>query len=374
LNLQRGTRHALDVRVEGVFHQFGDFAALRGVSFSTQAGEFLTLLGPSGSGKTTLLRIIAGLLHPNAGEVYVGGANMTNVPAEKRDMGFVFQSYALFPHLSVFENVGFPLKLRKVGRSDIRQRVHEALEMVQLSGLEGRSIRQLSGGQAQRVAVARAIVFQPRVLLMDEPLGSLDLRLRQHLQVQLRELHRQLGVTTIYVTHDQEEAFTMSDRIAVMHEGTIRQLGRPAEIYRSPTDPFTASFVGDLNRFQGRIASHNGSTFSFLTEDHITIRVQADRDAGSEVVTCGVRPERVRVGRELAADNRYRAVVHSLVFQRSYHRAQLRLNSGRIVTAEIHEDDPGVHEGEEIWVGWNTGDVLVFDVASNASGDSTAGA
>jgi ABC-type Fe3+/spermidine/putrescine transport system ATPase subunit len=346
--------------VEGIHHEFGTFVALRDVSFTAEPGEFLTLLGPSGSGKTTLLRIIAGLVDPDGGEVYVGGTKVTGLPAQKRDIGLVFQNYALFPHLSVFENVAFPLELRGLHRPDIRSRVHRALEMVQLSGLEKRFPRQISGGQAQRVAVARAIVFEPRVLLMDEPLGSLDLRLRQHLQGQLRELHRHLGVTTIYVTHDQEEAFRMSDRIAVMDEGRIRQLDRPTQVYRFPADPFTARFVGELNSFEGKVVERNGSGSLLRTADDLEIRLQIEGSPESKQITCGVRPERVRVGTNLSVDNRFKGVVRALVFQRSYYRAEVALNSGRVLVAEIHGDDPGVREGEEVQVGWDSRDVLVF--------------
>ncbi|WP_192252251.1 ABC transporter ATP-binding protein [Mesorhizobium caraganae] len=235
------------VTVRGVVKHYGSVAAVDGVSVDVQAGEFLSLLGPSGSGKTTLLMMIAGFELPTAGLIEIGATNVTPVAPNKRNVGMVFQKYALFPHMSVHDNVAFPLRMRKIDRAQIERRVGEALAMVQLDAYGSRMPTQLSGGQQQRVALARALVFEPPVLLMDEPLGALDKKLREQLQIEIKSLQQRLGVTVIYVTHDQEEALTMSDRIAVMNDGQVAQIGSPASLYSEPASPFVADFIGKMN-------------------------------------------------------------------------------------------------------------------------------
>ena len=235
---------SLAISIKDLTKSYGKVFALDTVSIDIKAGEFLTLLGPSGSGKTTLLMAIAGFNRPDKGSIKFADQEMILTPPHKREVGMVFQNYALFPHMSVFENVAFPLKLRKVSTSEIENRVLDALKTVQLSDYRSRKIDQLSGGQRQRVALARAFVFGPRILLMDEPLSALDKKLREQMQIELKQLHRKLGVTTVYVTHDQREALTMSDRIAVMMEGDILQLGSPEEVYENPQDIKVAEFIG----------------------------------------------------------------------------------------------------------------------------------
>jgi putative spermidine/putrescine transport system ATP-binding protein len=229
----------------------GGTRAVDGIDLTIGSGEFFSLLGPSGCGKTTTLRMLAGFEQPDAGSIRVGGQDITALPSERRDMGMVFQSYALFPHRTVAENIGFGLKMRGTGRAEMTRRVQEALDLVRLTGLEERRPAQLSGGQQQRVALARAIVINPRVLLCDEPLGALDKKLRQAMQFELKALHARLGLTLVYVTHDQEEALTMSDRIAVMRGGRVAQLGTPRDIYDRPTSRFVADFIGDTNILEG---------------------------------------------------------------------------------------------------------------------------
>ena len=235
---------SLEISIKDLTKRYGKIYALDTVSLDIKAGEFLTLLGPSGSGKTTLLMAIAGFNRPDSGSIKFANQEMILTPPHKREVGMVFQNYALFPHMSVFENIGFPLKLRKAPNDQIKEKVHDALKTVQLSDYADRKIDQLSGGQRQRVALARAFVFGPRILLMDEPLSALDKKLREQMQIELKQLHRKLGVTTVYVTHDQREALTMSDRIAVINEGKIEQLGTPKEIYNSPNSSFVADFIG----------------------------------------------------------------------------------------------------------------------------------
>ena len=242
-----------DLRIAGIGKRFGDVAALDNVSLDIASGELLTILGPSGSGKTTLLKVVAGFERPDSGSVRIDGADVTAVPPARRDIGMVFQNYALFPHLTVRANVAFPLEMRNVARGEIDRRVSEALALVELAGYDQRLPRQLSGGQQQRVALARAIVFNPRLLLLDEPFGALDRKLRETMQLEVRRLQRRLGLTTIFITHDQEEALVLSDRVAVMNKGTIQQVASTTEIYERPVNDFVADFVGESNIFHGTV-------------------------------------------------------------------------------------------------------------------------
>jgi putative spermidine/putrescine transport system ATP-binding protein len=235
------------VRVSGLHKRYGDVNALAATDLTVRPGEFFTLLGPSGSGKTTLLRLIAGFERPDGGSIELAGKDVTRIPPFARDVNTVFQDYALFPHMTVAENIEYGLKVRRIGKADRRRRVDRALDMVQLAGLGGRKPGQLSGGQRQRVALARAIINEPQVLLLDEPLGALDLKLRQHMQRELLRIQREVGITFIYVTHDQEEALTMSDRVAVLNLGRIEQVGPPAEVYEQPKTAFVADFIGVSN-------------------------------------------------------------------------------------------------------------------------------
>ena len=242
-----------DLNVEGLVKRFGEVVALDGVSLHIASGELLTILGPSGSGKTTLLKVVAGFETPDAGTVRVDGTDITAMAPARRDIGMVFQNYALFPHLTVERNVAFPLEMRNLGRPEIERRVAEALGLVELQGYGKRLPRQLSGGQQQRVALARAIVFNPRLLLLDEPFGALDRKLRETMQLEVRRLQRRLGLTTIFITHDQEEALVLSDRIAVMNRGAIQQVASTTEIYERPANDFVADFVGESNIFHGTV-------------------------------------------------------------------------------------------------------------------------
>ena len=310
-----------DVRLEGVHKSFGDVVALAGVDLDVREREFFSFLGPSGSGKTTCLRIIAGFEPPTKGTVFLSGADVTDVPPFDRDVNTVFQDYALFPHMTVFGNVEYGLKVKGVSPSDRRERVAEALQTVRLEGFDDRKPSALSGGQRQRVALARALVNRPRVLLLDEPLGALDLKLRQQMQIELKTIQKQVGITFIYVTHDQEEALTMSDRLAVMNEGRIEQVGAPAEVYEAPASEFVAGFVGVSNIIPAELAS-----------DLVGI------DA-----TVTVRPEKIRIGARsedpgpsvCAADG----TVREVIYIGSSTRFVVELEAGpRLVVMEQNRD------------------------------------
>jgi putative spermidine/putrescine transport system ATP-binding protein len=287
-----------EVRLEGVVKTFGTVRAVDGVTLTVRAGEFLTLLGPSGSGKTTTLACVAGFAVPTEGEVLIQGQPVTFEPPFKRNVGMVFQHYALFPHMSVAENLAFPLRMRKRPALEIRERVAWALALVQLEDLGARAPRQLSGGQQQRVALARALVFEPPVLLMDEPLGALDKKLRAEMQLELKHLQARLGVTVIYVTHDQEEALTLSDRVAVMNRGRIEQVGAPLDLYESPRTRFVAEFVGESNLLAGTVAATDGGGLALATRGGLRVPLAPGSAGAGETLTLLVRPEKIALAGE----------------------------------------------------------------------------
>ncbi|WP_159992394.1 ABC transporter ATP-binding protein [Roseomonas sp. 18066] len=352
------------VTLRGLEKNYGGHGAVRGVSIDIRSGEFLTLLGPSGSGKTTTLMMIAGFEQPSAGELLIDGQSMLGVPPHRRNLGMVFQSYALFPHLTVAENIGFPLKQRGVPKAERMRQVEEALRLVQLPGLGGRNPRQLSGGQQQRVALARAIVFRPRLLLMDEPLGALDKQLRETLQLEMRRLHAELGITFVYVTHDQEEALTMSDRIAVMENGQVAQIGTPEDLYDRPANRFVASFIGESNFFpavmrgieQGRVVAEFGAT-----------RLQALAGslpaAGAEIMLT-TRPERLRFvdgAPPAPGENRLSVTVREAIFAGERCRYLLEAAGGtRLVLKEA--SGAAIRRraaGETAEIGWAAEDTIL---------------
>jgi spermidine/putrescine transport system ATP-binding protein len=287
----------VDVRLERVTKRFGDAVAVDDLSVDVDEGEFFSLLGPSGCGKTTTLRMIGGFEDPTLGTIYLGGRDVTDLPPYKRDVNTVFQSYALFPHLNVFENVAFGLKRKKVGRDEIQGRVDDALRLVQMTGFEERKPGQMSGGQQQRVALARALVNRPKVLLLDEPLGALDLKLRKQMQLELKRIQQEVGITFIYVTHDQEEAMTMSDRLAVMRNGTIEQIGGPEEVYELPQTTFVAGFLGASNLLAGEISGPSNGRTRIQTAGGDVLVADSDRvpSGVGPAVRVGVRPEKISI-------------------------------------------------------------------------------
>jgi putative spermidine/putrescine transport system ATP-binding protein len=284
------------VVIDNVAKQYGSVIAVQQLSLSIRRGEFLTLLGPSGCGKTTLLNMIAGFEAPTSGRIAIDGRDVTNVPPYQRDTGMVFQNYALFPHMSVFDNVAFGLRMRKLDKAAIARGVERALDMVKLAGMEKRGVKQLSGGQQQRIALARAIAFGPRVLLLDEPLSALDKNLRTEMQFELKELHQKTGLTTIFVTHDQGEALSMSDRIVVMSRGEIQQISAPLELYSMPANSFVASFIGEINRLPAARLKRQGDVVSFEFPGAISLKVEKPNGIAlgdKENVRVFVRPEHI---------------------------------------------------------------------------------
>ncbi|MEH2279258.1 MAG: ABC transporter ATP-binding protein [Nostoc sp.] len=297
---QRGitTFQPLDVELRNVFKFFNQEPAVNGIDLDVRQGEFFSILGPSGCGKTTTLRLIAGFEIADAGKVLIQGQSMTNVPPYRRPVNTVFQSYALFNHLNVWDNIAFGLRLKKIRKSQIEARVEEALKLVKMESLRSRFPNQLSGGQQQRVALARALVNRPTVVLLDEPLGALDFKLRKEMQIELSNLHKDLGLTFVMVTHDQEEALSLSDRIAVMNQGKIEQVGTPSQIYERPQTSFVADFIGDTNLFSGEIVAIDSSNVQISTKTGLSIVISRAEDTPSELsqaVVVSVRPEKIQL-------------------------------------------------------------------------------
>ena len=313
------------IRIDQVSKSFGPVQVIRDLSLDIERGEFVSLLGPSGSGKTTLLMLLAGFEQPTAGSIVLDGRRIDHLPPHRREMGVVFQNYALFPHMSVADNVAFPLKMRGVGRAEIEDRVKRALDVVQLAAMRDRRPAQLSGGQQQRVALARALVFEPAVVLMDEPLGALDKQLREQMQLDIRALHKRLELTVVFVTHDQSEALTMSDRIAVFNQGLIEQIGSPREIYDHPKTRFVAEFIGETNLLEGTVKGHDrdGTTIELDATRRLTV-TRADALLPGARVLVSVRPERILLGApSIAVQNMLPTKILDSVYQGDHLRLQL---------------------------------------------------
>lgn len=337
------------LRVDRLAKRYGSVTALEPTKLDVPSGEFLTLLGPSGSGKTTLLQLICGLVDASEGRIFIDGQDQSDVPVHKRDIGLVFQHYALFPHLTVAENIAFPLKMRRQELSDIKKRVKDALDMVHLGHLAERFPRELSGGQQQRVALARCFVYQPSVILMDEPLGALDKKLRDHMQIEIKRLHRESGATIIYVTHDQEEALAMSDRICLMNHARIEQLGTPHEIYTRPCSVFAADFIGISNILRGKLTAGANGHLSLVTPHGAFAVPKGDGQIGNDAAIV-VRPEHLALG--VAGGNTLMVRVRDLVYAGSETRVIASLGNEQEIVIRL---PPGVSvpmRGDSIAIGW----------------------
>lgn len=342
-----------ELRLERIGKSFGEVVALDNVSLSVERGELLTILGPSGSGKTTLLKVVAGFEAPDHGSVKVDGVEIAWLPPAKRDIGMVFQNYALFPHLNVRKNVAFPLEMRNTEKSQIERRVTDALALVELAGYDERLPRQLSGGQQQRVALARAIVFNPRLLLLDEPFGALDRKLRETLQLEVRRLQQRLGLTTIFITHDQEEALVLSDRIAVMNKGSIQQIATRAEIYERPINDFVADFVGESNIFHGVVSGHNTVTL----DNGRVLQVKSEATLGKRLGVL-MRPERF----SSAGANVFNGEVMEAIYLGTSFKLRLRCESGIELIVRQPARGKLPLKAERLTVGIDADELHLFDL------------
>ncbi|ETF04524.1 spermidine/putrescine ABC transporter ATP-binding protein [Advenella kashmirensis W13003] len=343
----------------------GKNLVVRHLNLDIRQGEFLTLLGPSGSGKTTTLMMLAGFEAPTSGTIELAGEQIDNLPPHKRNIGMVFQNYALFPHMTVAENVAFPLKVRKFDADTQQEKVKTALAMVQLDGMEKRFPSQLSGGQQQRVALARALVFDPELVLMDEPLGALDKQLREHMQLEIKRLHAELGVTVVYVTHDQGEALTMSDRVAVFHDGKVQQIGSPQDIYESPETAFVAGFIGENNRTHGVITQASSRQATVDLDSGLQIRglQQLGMKVGDRV-SVSIRPERIALDpAENATDVRCQGKVQEVIYLGDHVRVRLAINGDPdfVVKQPVSQLRRNIAVGETVELGWNHEFVRLLD-------------
>ncbi|WP_411966104.1 ABC transporter ATP-binding protein [Haloferax sp. YSMS24] len=379
-----------DVRLDSVSKYFGDVTAVEDVSFDVEQGKFLTLLGPSGCGKTTTLRMIAGFETPSKGDVYLRNEQINDLQPFERDTSMVFQSYALFPHMTVGENIAFGLQMQGIpddrtaadggatatqssglsgafkrlvsrhGSEEIDARVQRVLDLVELPDMADRKISELSGGQQQRIALARALVTEPTVLLLDEPLGALDLKLRKNMQVELKNLQEELGITFVYVTHDQEEALTMSDEIAVMNEGRLEQLGTATEIYEEPASEFVADFIGETNLVHGAYAEDaDGAT---IEDGGLTFRVPVHEEASGEIAFA-VRPEKIRLGDDARGlDNEFQAEVIDEIYKGNLGKFVVRLENGRELTVDLQltDQDEYLSVGRNIRIGWSASNAVTL--------------
>jgi putative spermidine/putrescine transport system ATP-binding protein len=353
---------ALPIAVRRLTKSYGTLRVLDAVDLDVRRGEFLTLLGPSGSGKTTLLMMLAGFVRPDCGSIAFGEREVIRLAPHKRDVGMVFQNYALFPHMDVAGNIAFPLKLRGIGKAEALQRVEQALELVKLGGYGARRIDQLSGGQRQRIALARAIVFEPRILLMDEPLSALDKQLREHMQIELRQLHERLGMTTVYVTHDQREALTMSDRIAVIDQGCIRQIDTPKEIYERPTNRFVAEFIGE-STFVTVDVDTAGCTFNGIP---LALASQPARKGPYHLM---IRPERLSILEQSvsAGVNVLPATVTAAIYQGDSVLVHASLPDGTMVSVRASASVRAPVAGEKLNLGLNAADTYLLPVEESAA-------
>ena len=363
----------LDVELRKVFKVYNGETAVRGIDLAIRQGEFFSILGPSGCGKTTTLRLIAGFEEPTGGEVIIRGKSVVGVPPYQRPVNTVFQNYALFSHLTVWDNVAFGLRLKKCDKAELRDRVGDALRLVKMESFARRYPTQLSGGQQQRVALARALVNRPTVVLLDEPLGALDLKLRKEMQVELSSLHRDLGVTFVMVTHDQEEALSLSDRIAVMNQGRVEQIGSPSEIYERPLTPFVADFIGDTNLFQGHLEAVSASALQVVTDKGLKIVAKPPADwngTSPQELFISVRPEKIQLNRSEASQyhpsddrpaNHYEGTLQNVMYLGTHIQYQVGLATGdRVTVLQPNRPESRLELGAPVYIHWADVDCLAL--------------
>lgn len=352
------------IRLENLCKQFGENPVINKLNMNIQKGEFLTLLGPSGCGKTTVLRMIAGFEKPTSGNIYIENKEIQDTEPYHREINTVFQNYALFPHMTIFDNIAFGLNIKKVAKDEVKDRVKEMLELVQLSGYEARKPNQLSGGQKQRVAIARALINRPKVLLLDEPLGALDLKLRKQMQFELKGLQKKLGITFVYVTHDQEEALTMSDRIAILCGGNLEQLGRPKEIYEHPETKFVADFIGESNLFYGKVCEKQGDDARVELENGI-VPIRSKNVQSNDIVDISVRPENISFGVNPKDGFELAGVIKEYVYIGNIHKVIVLLPDGKEVRINQSPKIPALQNGTRVYLYWEKEDAVVITSRSN---------
>lgn len=364
--------------IEHLSKDYDDYHALKDVSLNIKAGEFFSILGPSGCGKTTLLRIIAGFVFPDSGSVFLGDQDILNLPPEKRDCNTIFQSYALFPHLSIYENIAFPLRLKKVSEEIIKEKAYKYIQLVQLEGHEHKKPNQVSGGQRQRVAIARALINEPKVLLLDEPLSALDAKLRSNLLIDLDTIHDKIGITFIYITHDQNEALSVSDRIAVMNKGEILQIGEPFEIYESPATEFVASFIGETNIFQSTVKE----CLKIESDNEYLCRLELDNFKQNVYVTdyeatnidqrvsYTVRPEKIHISLTKPLErvnlNIFKGIVEEPIYSGFQSKLYVRLENGELIKVykqhiKFLDEGPEISYLDEVYVSWTAADGYIIE-------------
>ena len=342
----------------------GKVLVVKDLNLDIAEGEFITMLGPSGSGKTTCLMMLAGFETPTNGEIYLDSNPISNIPPHKRGIGMVFQNYALFPHMTVYENLAFPLKVRKVSKDETDKKVDKALSMVALSGFEHRMPGQLSGGQQQRVAVARALVFDPQVVLMDEPLGALDKNLRESMQYEIKHIHESIGVTVVYVTHDQGEALTMSNRIAVFNDGKVQQLSSPDKLYEEPVNSFVAEFIGENNTFTGEVTDISNGKCKVKLDSGTEILSNPIRvKSKGEKTIVSLRPERAIIDPENKMDNKHKGKIEEVIYHGDHTRVRLNLLGNKEFILKVPNSSArmDIKVGNEIAVGWDSQDARALD-------------
>ena len=342
----------------------GKVLVVKDLNLDIEEGEFVTMLGPSGSGKTTCLMMLAGFETPTNGEIYLDGNPISNIPPHKRGIGMVFQNYALFPHMTVYENLAFPLRVRKIPKDEIDKKVDKALSMVSLAGYESRMPGQLSGGQQQRVAVARALVFDPAVVLIDEPLGALDKNLRESMQYEIKHIHESIGVTVVYVTHDQGEALTMSNRIAVFNDGKVQQLSSPDKLYEEPVNSFVAEFIGENNTFSGQVTDISGGKCKVKLDSGSEIMSNPIRvNSKGEKTIVSLRPERAIINPENNIENKHKGKIEEVIYHGDHTRVRLNLLGNKEFILKVPNSSArmDIKVGNEIAVGWNSHDARALD-------------
>ena len=369
-----------DIVIKGLSKSFDGVQVIKNIDLEIKAGEFFSILGPSGCGKTTLLRILAGFIEPDSGVVYLGDKDITNLPPNLRSTNTIFQKYALFPHLTVYENIAFPLRMKKMDSDYIDTEVKKMLKMIELEEYASKKPNQLSGGQQQRVSIARALVNKPEVLLLDEPLSALDAKLRQNLLIELDNIHEEVGITFIFITHDQQEALSISDRIAIMNKGKVLQVGTPAEVYESPADMFVADFIGENNFIEGEVISIDSETCATLKHERLgEIRFEMDRKVKiGDHVKVSVRPEKIRLTRNLPKNlgkihNVIKVYVDELIYTGFQSKYFVWLNGEKDLLFKVfkqhaiffEDDESSVRWDEEAYISWNSEDSYLVEVDEN---------